>query len=85
MRAILTWDEALTFFKQGETILSSSFGGPITFYTWHQGMILMRNDHLKATISLEEMEKAFHAGKFYVYETKKQEIEIDQNDRYWRQ
>lgn len=85
MKKINTWDEALMLLKQGETLLSSSFGGPITFYALKKNRIQMSNENLKACISLEEMKIAFQEGRFYLFEKEEKETEIDQNDRYWRQ
>lgn len=85
MKKIYSWDEALVLLKQGEMILSSSFGGPITYYILKNSHIQMSNDNLKASISLEEMKMAFQEGRFYLFEKEEKEAEIDQNDRYWRQ
>lgn len=85
MEKIHTFEEALEQLKQGEVLVSSSFGGPITFYEKKGSFILYRNDNFKAYLSLEKFKKDFDEGNFYLFEGKEEEIEIDQHDKYWRQ
>ncbi len=84
MEKINKYEQALEFLKNGEVLVSTSFGGPYTFYYLKEKNIIIRNDNLKAIISLEEFKDVFLQGDFYLYEVE-DEIEIDQNDPYWRQ
>ncbi len=84
MKKVSTFDEAIELLKQEQILVSTSFGGPLTFYYLSNGCITIRNDNLKAKISLMDFQDAFLKGEFYLYEVQN-EVEIDQNDRYWRQ
>ncbi len=84
MKQITTLKEALYLLKEGECFISRSFGNTLTYYYYRNGVIYLRNANLKANISLDEFIDAFDKGKFYLFENE-EEIEIDQNDKYWRQ
>ena len=84
MVKIETWENALSLLKEGECLVSRSFGKEINYYYYRNGKICLRNKNLKAFMSLEELKEAFSKGKFYLFENE-EEIEIDQNDKYWRQ
>lgn len=84
MKKIDTYELAIYLLKQGECLVSASFGDKVNYYYLRNNKISLRNENLKAFLSLEEFKEAFNNGKFYLYENE-EEIEIDQNDKYWRQ
>lgn len=84
MKKIESWALAVSLLKEGEVLVSRSFGNETTYYYYRNGLISVRNKNLKAFMSLEELQCAFSEGKFYLFENE-EEIEIDQNDKYWRQ
>ena len=85
MDKIEIYEDALELLKRGETLVSSSFGGPVTFYSLGDGYVLYKNEQLHAKMTLKDFHEDFFKGAFYLYEMKKDEIEIDQHDPYWRQ
>lgn len=84
MKKILSLENAISLLKEGECLVSVSFSKVMTFYYYRSEKIIIRNKNLKAFLSLDDFKKDFDKGDFYFYENQ-EEIEIDQNDKYWRQ
>lgn len=84
MDKIEDYSHAIELLKQGEILVSASFGGPVTYYYLKEQSIIIQNNNLKARITVDEFQKAYQSGNFYLYETDN-DLEINQNDKYWRQ
>ncbi len=84
MNKISSWENAISLLKEGECLVSISFGKNATYYYYRNEKVIIRNKYLKAFLSLDEFKNDFQEGEFYLFENQ-EEIEIDQNDKYWRQ
>ena len=71
MDKIEIYEDALELLKRGEILVSSSFGGPVTFYSLGDGYVLYKNEQLHAKMTLKDFHEDFFKGTFISTRRKK--------------
>lgn len=83
MEEIKDFNKAIALLNNN-VLVSKNYGEPSLFYFRHDDKILIYNQYLSYTISINDFKNIFYDSKFYLYKTL-EEIEINQEFKNLRQ